>query len=780
MLNLNKVVKIFYKFNEKLEKSMVLSSVKRGLTYMTPILLIGSMALLFMSLPIQAYQGMMKEVFGNQWANIFLYIREGTFNIMALIMVLCISYSYVIEADERYGHNVSPIIATSISLCSFIAISGISKAGFCIGNFGVAGIFLAIIVAITSSMLFLKLSSIKILKIKVFTDGASPVFNYALWSIYPAAITIAVFAIISQVLTSFLGVSDLQSFQSNFLIDVFLKIKSPFWSAIFFVSIIHILWFFGMHGSNILEPVAQSIFMPGLTNNHHLIELGKKPTAIFTKIFFDNFVLMGGCGATLCLIIAILIVRGGKSQRRLAKLSLIPVIFNINELVIFGIPIVLNPIYIIPFLLVPIILTLTSFIAMYYGLVPYTCNLVEWTTPIFLSGYASTDSINGSILQFFNLILGTLCYIPFVKLAEGISHKQVLNNLKKVYDKYKEVEERGMASTLLARYDEIGNISRLLVADLENDLQNNKISLFYQPQVDYEGNIFGVEELLRWNHDSYGYIYPPLIIALAEEAQLIDKLGYWILDTACSDMVKIHNSGFENIKVSVNISAVQLESDSFIENLEKIMSKNQVTPQDLKIEITEQLALASSKRIINNILSLKSLGIKLEMDDFGMGHSSLLYLKEYDFDTIKLDGSLVREILSNNNCRNIISSIIFLGKSLNYSVLAEYVENEEQRQILHELGCDKYQGYLYSKAVPYNELIEYIIKKMNCNLKSYFKFRGHMQHVTCCICPMSFNNFFNYKQGQDQIYRPYLFYRNQRVPLDLSPQSGSNYTKSRY
>lgn len=717
MINLNNVIKIFSEFNEKLENSILLSSIRRGLIYMTPLLLIGSIALLFISLPIQSYQIMMTEVFGNQWANIFLYIREGTFNIMSLIMVLCISYSYVVEADERCGHNVSPIIASSISLCSFIVISGISKAGFSIANFGVTGVFVAIIVAVTSSALFLKLSSIKILKMKVFTGGANPVFNYALSSIYPAAITIAVFAIISQVLTAFFGISDLQSFVSDFLVDMFFEINSTFWSAIFFVLLIHVLWFFGMHGSNILEPVANNIFIPALTNNQHLIELGKEPTAIFTKTFFDNFVLMGGCGATLCLIFAILIVRGNKSQKGFAKLSLIPVIFNINELVIFGIPIVLNPIYIIPFLLVPIILTLNSFLAMYFGLVPYTCNLVEWTTPIFLSGYASTNSINGSILQSFNLILGTLCYIPFVKLAQGSSDIQAINNLKKVYDEFKRVEERGMLSTLLTRYDDIGNISRLLVADLENDLKNNKLTLFYQPQVDYEGNIFGVEELLRWNHDSYGYIYPPLIIALAEEAHLIDKLGYWILDTASRDLKKIYDMGFENIKVSVNISAVQLESDSFIEDLEEIVGKHRINPENLKIEITEQVALASSKSIISNIISLKRMGIKLEMDDFGMGHSSLLYLKEHDFDTIKLDGSLVREILTNNNCRNIISSIVFLGKSLNYSVIAEYVENEQQRQILHELGCNKYQGYLYSKAVPYSELIEYILEKTELQLK---------------------------------------------------------------
>jgi EAL domain-containing protein (putative c-di-GMP-specific phosphodiesterase class I) len=167
--------------------------------------------------------------------------------------------------------------------------------------------------------------------------------------------------------------------------------------------------------------------------------------------------------------------------------------------------------------------------------------------------------------------------------------------------------------------------------------------------------------------------------------------------------------GFKNITVSINVSTLQLESASFIKNLEEIISKHRVKPDNLQIEITEQLALSNSRKLINQILSVKKAGVKLAMDDFGMGHSSLMYLKEYNFDTIKLDGSLVREILFNNNCSNIISSIVFLGKSLNYSVVAEYVENERQKRVLHELGCNQYQGYLFNKALPYNEIIEYML-----------------------------------------------------------------------
>ena len=244
-----------------------------------------------------------------------------------------------------------------------------------------------------------------------------------------------------------------------------------------------------MHGSNILEPVAKSIFIPALTVNQSLIESNHLPTEIFTKTFFDTFVLMGGCGTALCLIIAILIKGRKKNQQKLAKLSFLPVFFNINELIVFGIPIVLNPIFLIPFIFVPLLLTLTSYLALFYGFVPYTSNLVEWTTPIFLSGYYSTNSISGSVLQLFNLVLGTACYIPFVKLAQNISDFQIKNSINKVYDYFKQNEERGVVAPLLDRYDDIGSISRFLAVDLEHSIDSNKIKLFYQPQVNYDGEV---------------------------------------------------------------------------------------------------------------------------------------------------------------------------------------------------------------------------------------------------------------------------------------------------
>ena len=705
--NIKSSVRLFTELNEKLAGNPVLTSVRRGLTYVIPFLLLGSLALMVTSLPVQFYQNGMESIFGANWKNVFNYIRDATFNILSLHMVLCVSYAYSIELG-RLSDSISPVMTALVAFSSYIAIIGITKDSFSLDSFGVSGIFMAIVVALCATRLFLALNAIPFLKIKSLANGADSVFQFAVASFIPASLTVVTFAVVNQILSGFFGIGDIQAFLSDWVNGLFARIDSPLLSAILFILLVHILWFFGVHGSNVLEPVAQNFFAPGLLANYQAVQSGSLPENLFTKTFFDNFVLMGGCGTILCLTLAIFIAGRYKNQKSLSKISFLPVLFNINELSVFGLPIVLNPVYFIPFLAVPLLLTLISALAMYLGLVPYTAYSSEWTTPVFLSGYASTRSISGSLLQLFNLAVGVVCYIPFVRLADKVTHNQTEKYLKRVYTKFRMEEERGIPSTLLTRHDEIGNISRLLAADLKQDLKDGRITLYYQPQVDYTGKVFGLEALLRWNHESYGFIYPPLIIALADEAGFINELGDWIMDTALRDIKEMELRGIPDLVISVNVSAAQLDHEEFVDNLQQILKKHTMEPQKLKIEITEQLALTSSKRILTTMQMIKQMGIKLAMDDFGMGHSSLIYLKEYDFDTIKLDGSLTKELLNNTNCQNIISSIVDLGKSLQYSVIAEYVENEEQRCLLHELGCDRYQGYLYSKALPFEEAVEYI------------------------------------------------------------------------
>jgi lactose/cellobiose-specific phosphotransferase system IIC component len=501
-----------------------------------------------------------------------------------------------------------PIMASITALGSYIALLGINEPGFSISYFGVIGVFTALLVSLTSTALFRKLSSIKTFRIRLLFDGANPNFSNALSLFIPACLTITVFASVNEAVHHFIGIDDLQAFITSSLGSLFTYIRSvsgkePFSFYSFICS-----GFSGYMAVMRLKP-AQDIFVPALETNQQLILSGHAPTEIFTKTFFDTFVFMGGCGSIICLIIAIFIVGRNKSQVRLSKMSIVPVLFNINELMVFGIPIVLNPAYLIPFIAVPLILSTVSFFSMKIGLVPYTTSMVEWTTPIFLSGYISTGSLMGSIQQLFNLAIGTVCYVPFVKLSAKAYEVRKESNLKKVYEAFRIFEEHGTTSSLTSRLDVVGNIARSLSVDFEYDLDRQAIDLHYQPIVDINGRVVSVEALLRWNHSGYGLISPPLVIALAEEAGLIDTLGDLIFDKACDALAQMKKAGIDNVTVCVNVSAAQLENDNFTQNLKKFFTDHEVRPSDIQIELTERLALSNSFKITRQIEEINKLGI---------------------------------------------------------------------------------------------------------------------------------------------------------------------------
>ena len=168
----------------------------------------------------------MKSLFGDGWGSLFLFVRDGTFNILSPLMVICISYSYVNEIGEEC--DVSPIIAASVSLASYIAVCGIHSEDFSISNFAATGIFIAIVAATASSALFIRLSAIRFLKTRAYTNGANAAFSHALNSILPAAITVTFFAMISSILSGYFHINNIQIFIQNVFCSLFTKIQSPF------------------------------------------------------------------------------------------------------------------------------------------------------------------------------------------------------------------------------------------------------------------------------------------------------------------------------------------------------------------------------------------------------------------------------------------------------------------------------------------------------------------------------------------------------------------------
>ncbi|MFT5852506.1 MAG: diguanylate cyclase (GGDEF)-like protein/PAS domain S-box-containing protein [Colwellia sp.] len=251
-----------------------------------------------------------------------------------------------------------------------------------------------------------------------------------------------------------------------------------------------------------------------------------------------------------------------------------------------------------------------------------------------------------------------------------------------------------------------------ILAELHQAIDNDELELYYQIQVDETKGIRGAEVLLRWFHSTRGMISPLDFIPLAEESGLIIPIGCWVLESACQQL-KIWETipNRENWQISVNVSALQFQQDNFVEIVQDIISSQKINPCCLKLELTESMVLQNIDIIIDKMQRLNQLGIDFSMDDFGTGYSSLSCLKRLPLKQLKIDQSFVRDITTDPDDAAIVQAIINLASSLNYDVIAEGVETNEQRQFLFNNGCSQYQGFLFSHAVTIAEFEELISSK---------------------------------------------------------------------
>jgi len=249
-----------------------------------------------------------------------------------------------------------------------------------------------------------------------------------------------------------------------------------------------------------------------------------------------------------------------------------------------------------------------------------------------------------------------------------------------------------------------------LEGELREAIEKEQFVLHYQVQIDSAQRPLGAEALIRWQHPRRGLLSPAEFIPAAEETGLIVPLGLWVLETACLQLKAWQQDPLtSSMKLAVNVSGNQFHQDDFVAQVLSIVERHAVNPRLLCLEVTESLLLKDVDAIIAAISKLKAIGIQFSLDDFGTGYSSLSYLKRLPLDQIKIDLSFVRNIATDNNDRDFVKAIITLANSLDLGVIAEGVETEEQRQILSDIGCVSYQGYLFGRPMP-TELFEAKLK----------------------------------------------------------------------
>ena len=245
-----------------------------------------------------------------------------------------------------------------------------------------------------------------------------------------------------------------------------------------------------------------------------------------------------------------------------------------------------------------------------------------------------------------------------------------------------------------------------LEAMLRRSIDKNEIFLNYQPQVEIDsGRLIGVEALVRWDNPELGSVPPVRFIPLAEDTGFINQLGKWVLFEACRQMVRWQEAGLYVPKIAVNLSVKQFERGSIVSMVAEILKETGLEPHRLQLEVTESVIMNTGDALVF-INDLHSIGVGLAIDDFGTGYSSLAYLKQLPVQTLKIDRSFIKDISTDVNDEAIAIAIIQLGKSLNLSVIAEGVETEDQAAFLLRHGCNKAQGYFYSRPVMAEVMLE--------------------------------------------------------------------------
>ncbi len=687
-----------------------MTGIRNGLVCTMPLVVAGSLALLINNFPVQAYQDIMLALFGESWKNFGGKLWSATFGAISFT----VAYSIASNLAEQYNLNnptreVSPVVSGLIAL-SCLAVMIIAPGAT--DDFpslwtGVGGLFPAIVIAILATWILLRLSRIDRLRLSIQAEGSDPATSKVFEILIPTLLTIGLFSVIALL---FAKVGGLHQLIYDSIRSAFEKPSNEFLGACLYNLVIHVTWFFGIHGPNLLDPVTHAIYGAAADANAAAISAGMPPPYIVTKVFLDSFVFLGGSGATMGLVIAILLYGVDRSSRRIAVMGLILSLFNINEMILFGLPIILNPVYFIPFITAPLVLTLISYLAVDFGLVSSAMHSVDWTTPILISGYESGNSISPAVLQLFNLALCVLIYIPFVRIADKVKATRFKSSITQLMEAAESNVLGPHGLRVIYRSDEVGMLARSLVNDLNQALsRNDELFLVYQPQVNTTlKRVIGVEALLRWNHPAYGLIPPPITVAVAEDGELIDRLGLRVLHNACAQQRQWLDMGVENVLMSINVSAVQLKDDRFPMRVAKVIERYKLPPDCIELEVTESTALDPNSASNSVLAQIHTTGVHIAIDDFGMGHGSLLYFKQFPVSTLKIDKSLSIDVLKSKTAEDIISNIMDFCEGRGVQVVVEFVDNPEQLAALQRLRCQIFQGYLFSPPKSPDACLQYI------------------------------------------------------------------------
>lgn len=431
---MKKLEKVLMPLAEAIGRNKYLMSIRDGFLLSTPLLIGGSIFLLIANFPIPAWieflEGtVVNQATGRTLASYIAKPADATFTIMAVFAVMGIAYSFA----EKLGTNklfgaatalVSWFLIMPYTVTGEVDVNGVAQAvsltGVPLGWLGAKGIFVGIFCAFISVHIYTFVEK-RGWTIKM-PAGVPPTVEESFAALIPAAVVMTIFFAVNLIF-GYMG-TDVFQIIFEFLQTPLLNLGDTLGAMVIAYIFLHIFWFFGVNGGSVVgavfNPILQTLSAGNVAGEHHII----------CQQFQDLFATFGGAGSTLSLVIAMLLFCKSKRIKNLGKMSLVPGIFGINEPILFGLPIVLNPAMLVPFILVPTINIVISYFAMAMNFVPICSGVnIPWTTPLVISGFLATNWV-GAVLQAILLVLGVFIYMPFIKILDKQYLQEEMNNVE--------------------------------------------------------------------------------------------------------------------------------------------------------------------------------------------------------------------------------------------------------------------------------------------------------------------------------------------------------------
>lgn len=482
-------------------------------------------------------------------------------------------------------------------------------------------------------------------------------------------------------------------------------LESPYWSGIVIAGMNSLLWFFGVHGYHALSPMFEVLDLAVAMNAMDVLGGGSGGWPLNSSLL-GAFVFIGGSGGTLSLLLAMLMFCRNRSLRALAWASLPIAMLNVNEILLFGLPIILNPRLALPFFCVPMVNVTLALAAAKAGLIdPVTVSL-PLNSPVLVNALLSTGGdYSAVLLQLALVAVGMVIYTPFIRAIDLSGTAASTIRVRSLDTTFTQLHEE--ASLYADDPVVAANSFRKMQREQRNrirEISEYEFYLEYQPQVALaSGLCTGCESLLR-ARDHLGRMQQPWeFLQWLEQAGLMKYLDIWVANEAVSQVERWHEQGF-SLPVTINVTGHSLSDPLYCDKLVRIVDRAQGL---VSIEITEQTLAGDVTGVQSAIDEFHRVGARVYIDDFGTGYSSLSYLHQFDIDVIKIDRSFVLALESVRG-QEMMSGLLRFAETLGMGVVIEGVETESQLQALAVEGELIIQGWYFSKALSADALPDFV------------------------------------------------------------------------